>query len=82
MNMVSDGQRCYSAVTPARVGRDVWRRYGMMKEARGRCHLFTGGSVWIGDPNEKQVYETEISVLHTSDLLEKMGGSSWQFKSN
>lgn len=45
MNMVSDGQRCYSAVTPARVGRDVWRRYGMMKQTHGRCHLFTGGSV-------------------------------------
>jgi len=45
MNMVNDGKRCYSAVTPAEVGRDVQRRYGMMNQIRGRCHLFMVGSV-------------------------------------
>jgi len=71
MNMVNDGKRCYSAVTPAEVGRDVQRRYGMMNQIRGRCHLFMVGSVWVGDLNEEQVYKTETSISHNSDLQEK-----------
>lgn len=52
----NNGKRCYSAVTPAQLGKDVRRKYGMTNQTRGRCHLFTVGSVWIGDSNEEQVY--------------------------